>query len=641
MQNFLSIPVCSMLVREVITNTRKIYQFDATQTDSAQFAQSGIEIGDQTSNIGYNPTFQRGPDNKIYITHQSTNSLDVINYPNIQGTGCNYVENILSMGGNFMYNGLPQFLERYYVYIHDSGECAGQPVTFHSVIWPQADSIQWDFGDPVSGPSNYSTLPDPFHTFSASGTYTVELYVRHIDNRTDTTWQQFTIDPTYKPVLGPDRSVCLGDSVTFDAGACSACTFQWKDLGTMTIVGTGQTFKTGLAGSYEAAVTNTYGCTGRDTVQLMTNPQPNVTNNPLSKTICSGESTNISLTSDVPGTVFHWTASLTSGNITGFSGDSGLVISQVLVNSLPTPGVVTYHITPKIGSCVGNTVDFPVTVNQEDSVKISIVASANNVCQGTPVTFTATPTNGGTSPSYQWKVNGIGVGTNNPVYTYAPANGDVVTCVLTSSITECISNNPASSNQVIMVIMDIMDVSISISASANPVCSGTAVMFTATPVNQGTSPVYQWKVNGVNVGTNSNMYTYNPASGDQVSCILTSNVACPSGNPATSNIITMNVPTSPVVTFTRCFDSITATTAQPFRLKGGIPLGGTYSGVGVTNNIFYPAIAGAGTHQITYTYTNAALCSATRPSRSSRSSRPSRPAGRSSPTSEITKPIRQ
>ena len=75
-------------------------------------------------------------------------------------------------------------------------------------------------------------------------------------------------------------------------------------------------------------------------------------------------------------------------------------------------------------------------------------------------------------------------------------------------------------------------------------------------------------------------------------------------------MITMNVPTSPVVTFTRCFDSITTTTAQPFKLKGGIPLGGTYSGAGVTNNIFYPAIAGAGTHQITYTYTNAALCSA-------------------------------
>jgi uncharacterized protein (TIGR02145 family) len=72
----------------------------------------------------------------------------------------------------------------------------------------------------------------------------------------------------------------------------------------------------------------------------------------------------------------------------------------------------------------------------------------------------------------------------------------------------------------------------------------------------------------------------------------------------------MNVATSPVVTFTRCNDSITTINAQPFRLKGGIPLGGTYTGPGMTNGIFYPAIAGVGTHIITYTYTNAALCSA-------------------------------
>jgi uncharacterized protein (TIGR02145 family) len=72
----------------------------------------------------------------------------------------------------------------------------------------------------------------------------------------------------------------------------------------------------------------------------------------------------------------------------------------------------------------------------------------------------------------------------------------------------------------------------------------------------------------------------------------------------------MNGTLASVVTFTRCFDSITTTNAQPFKLKGGIPLGGTYSGAGVAGGIFHPAIAGVGTHQIIYTYTNAALCAA-------------------------------
>jgi uncharacterized protein (TIGR02145 family) len=91
---------------------------------------------------------------------------------------------------------------------------------------------------------------------------------------------------------------------------------------------------------------------------------------------------------------------------------------------------------------------------------------------------------------------------------------------------------------------------------------------------------------------------------------MTSNLACVTGNPATSNTIILSGTLAPIVTFTRCNDTITTTNAKPFKLKGGIPLGGTYSGAGVAGGIFNPAIAGVGNHQITYTYTNTALCSA-------------------------------
>jgi uncharacterized protein (TIGR02145 family) len=69
---------------------------------------------------------------------------------------------------------------------------------------------------------------------------------------------------------------------------------------------------------------------------------------------------------------------------------------------------------------------------------------------------------------------------------------------------------------------------------------------------------------------------------------------------------------APQVSFTSCFDTVTTLNAKPIKLKGGIPLGGTYSGPGVNSltGIFTPSIAGTGTKTITYTYTNAALCSA-------------------------------
>ena len=111
-------------------------------------------------------------------------------------------------------------------------------------------------------------------------------------------------------------------------------------------------------------------------------------------------------------------------------------------------------------------------------------------------------------------------------------------------------------------------------AADNPFCPGALITFTATPTNGGTSPTYQWKVNGVNAGTNSSTYSYNPNNGDSVRCVMTSNLNCVTNNPASSVDIIMSGNLAPIVTFTSCFDTITTVNAKPIKLKGGIPLGG-------------------------------------------------------------------
>jgi uncharacterized protein (TIGR02145 family) len=163
-----------------------------------------------------------------------------------------------------------------------------------------------------------------------------------------------------------------------------------------------------------------------------------------------------------------------------------------------------------------------------------------------------------------------------------------------------------------MIVNQNLAVSITIVASANPFCQGSGVTFNVTPTNGGLSPSYQWKINGVNAGTNSPTFTYNPSNGDSVRCMMTSDLNCVTGNPATSNTIIMSGTLAPIVTFTSCFDTITTVNAKPIKLKGGIPLGGTYSGPGVNSltGVFNPALAGVGTKTITYSYTNAVNCSA-------------------------------
>ncbi|MCX6303627.1 MAG: M14 family zinc carboxypeptidase [Bacteroidetes bacterium] len=172
-------------------------------------------------------------------------------------------------------------------------------------------------------------------------------------------------------------------------------------------------------------------------------------------------------------------------------------------------------------------------------VSVSIAASANPVCQGSTVTFTATPANGGTTPAYQWKVNGTNVsGASSVSYVYAPATNDQVTCVLTSNAS-CITGNPATSNTITMTVTPVLPVSVSITASGNPVCAGTSVTFNPAPVNGGT-PSYQWFKNTLAVGTGA-AYTCIPVNGDQVYAIMTSSLACKTGSPATSNTLTIMV----------------------------------------------------------------------------------------------------
>lgn len=79
----------------------------------------------------------------------------------------------------------------------------------------------------------------------------------------------------------------------------------------------------------------------------------------------------------------------------------------------------------------------------------------------------------------------------------------------------------------------------------NSILSGTSVIFTATPTNGGTTPAYQWKKNGNNVGTNSATFTdVALVDGDKIACVLTSSNGCASTPTATSNEIAMTVNTS-------------------------------------------------------------------------------------------------
>jgi|GEM_PF-1848002 len=79
---------------------------------------------------------------------------------------------------------------------------------------------------------------------------------------------------------------------------------------------------------------------------------------------------------------------------------------------------------------------FVITIKPQrvPSVALSSSDADNTIEAGTSVTFTATPTNGGVSPSYRWKKNNVTVGDKSATYTDDNlVNGDQITVDLLSS----------------------------------------------------------------------------------------------------------------------------------------------------------------------------------------------------------------
>jgi hypothetical protein len=95
-------------------------------------------------------------------------------------------------------------------------------------------------------------------------------------------------------------------------------------------------------------------------------------------------------------------------------------------------------------------------------------------------------------------------------------------------------------------------IEINISSGSNPTCEGASIFFTASAVNAGTNPTFQWHLNDLPVGINSDNFSSSEIQNtDVIKCVLTSSMSGITGSPATSNIITMTVlprPQTPTIT---------------------------------------------------------------------------------------------
>ncbi|MES2593423.1 MAG: gliding motility-associated C-terminal domain-containing protein [Bacteroidota bacterium] len=205
-------------------------------------------------------------------------------------------------------------------------------------------------------------------------------------------------------------------------------------------------------------------------------------------------------------------------------------------------------LTPNSGCAAGiAAISNSIVIAISPNITASIIIAANpsnTICAGTSVTFTATPANGGINPTYQWKLNGTNVGGNSITYNNsALANGDVLTCILTSN-ENCVLGSPATSNTITMAVNPLpLPV---FTSDINTGCTPLCIQFSLINGSNYSSVNYNFG-DGNSSATTSPQHCYTQIGSFSVDVLCTDLNNC-TGTTTISNMIT--VASEPTAAFT-------------------------------------------------------------------------------------------
>ncbi|MDZ7650113.1 MAG: PKD-like domain-containing protein [Cytophagales bacterium] len=135
------------------------------------------------------------------------------------------------------------------------------------------------------------------------------------------------------------------------------------------------------------------GCNGTPiTVIVTVNPLPDVVAAPNAETICSGTTSNITLSTSngVAGATYSWT--VVQSNVSGATSGFGTSINQTLTATTSSAGTATYTITPGANGCTGTPINVIVTVSPVPNV-VALPAS-QTICSGATTSVALSTTNG-------------------------------------------------------------------------------------------------------------------------------------------------------------------------------------------------------------------------------------------------------
>jgi hypothetical protein len=384
--------------------------------------------------------------------------------------------------------------------------------------------------------------------FSPTSTLTYRVIGADINGCINTDSIKVTVNDLPNLDAGNDTSICDGESLALTASG--ALTYNWDNNITN-------------ATAFTPISTTLYTVTGTDNNSCINTDQVTITinNNPLVSLssftpICNANSSTVPLTGGFP----------TGGNY------NGLGVSNN--NFSPSVSGAGFHNISYtyIDSNGCSSSDNKILVVDTNNVNIS-VPSFGNLCENADslVLSGGSPSGGfysGNSVNNNvFYPDSSGSGSFSITYSYLEAN----TCIASTNSTITVSSLP-------IVTQD----------SLSPICLNNSPF-----VLNGRSPAGGfYSGNGISNGI------FNPQitgiGNFNINYIFTDSLGCT--NNSETYLTVKPLPTTSLSSFNDlCIDT------DSLVVTSGLPVGGSYSGNGVNNGIFYPDSAGTGNHTITYT----------------------------------------
>jgi uncharacterized delta-60 repeat protein len=301
--------------------------------------------------------------------------------------------------------------------------------------------------------------------------------------------------------------------------------------------------------------------------------------------VCNGNTNTYSVTNDPLATSYTWTLP------GGWSGTS--TTNTINTTASATSGDITVTANNACGSSTVQTL--AITVDAIPATP-GAISGTTTICSGSSNTYSITAVAGATS--YTWTLPGgwSGTSTTNTINTTASAtSGDV-----TVTANNACGNSTAAT--LAITVNDVPAMPSSITGNASFCEDATAQTYSVTNDVSATSYTWTLPIGWSGTSTTNSINSTAGASGGTIT--VSANNAC-GASAVQSLVVTINP--LPVVSLALAVDTV-CEKSEAFTLTGSSPSGGTFSGTGVSGSTFDPDAAGAGTHVITYTYTDGNSC---------------------------------